>query len=703
MINKISNLNALFYPKSIAIIGASDRKGAVGNDVVKNLVKQGYRGKIYPVNPKITSLYGLKVYPEILDVKNDIDLVVMAVPAPLVPILMRQAAQKDVKAAIVISAGFKEIGQVELEQELIQICLENQIVLVGPNCLGMINPEIKMNASFARRMPEKGQVAFMSQSGALCTAVLDYAEDMGLGFSKFISLGNKADVDEETLIKYLAEDKQTKVIAIYVEELKNAYQLIHNVRHINQGPNPKPIIVLKSGRTEEGAGAIASHTGSLAGGDNAYQALFDQSGMIRANSIKELFDLVQVFSKNELCPVDNVAIITNAGGPGVLTTDAAVSAGLKLAELSVKTIKELQKVLPPACSTHNPIDVLGDAQSERYRQTLKIVEQDPQVDSILVLLTPQSMTEIEKTAEAIIEVKRKSKKAFAVSFMGRPSVKSAVKMLGVANIATSSFPEPAAQSLGAFAKFSRFTRERAGKILSYDDVDRDFVAHYFQLAKDKNRPIFPESEAIEILKAYKFPILKSYLACSDKEAERIAQKINDKIVMKIASPDILHKSDVGGVMLNVQVEEVKEKYNALIKTVGMQRPKARLEGVLMMPMAPKGLELILGVKKDHNLGNILMVGLGGIYVEVFKDVSFAFTPLTLNDAKRILHSLKARMILEGTRGQKGIDFDQVIECIGRLSQLVTDFPQIVELDINPLLALPKGQGAKVLDARLVIN
>jgi acetyltransferase len=355
------NFDAIFYPKAIAIIGASSREKTVGNDVVKNLVRQGYAGKIYPINPKIEELYGLKVYSSIEEINDDVELLVLAIPAKFVSEEIKKAALKGAKAAIVISAGFKEAGNLELEREVAETCNSLEITLVGPNCLGAINAEIQMNASFASVMPPVGDVAFMSQSGALCTAVLDYAQDLGIGFSKFISIGNKAALKELDLIKYLHADKKTKVICMYAESLENAPEIIKVLRKLNRGKNPKPIIVLKSGKTAAGAGAIASHTGSLSSGDSAYQALFAQAGIIRANSVSELFDLAQVFSMNEIQKVHRVTLITNAGGPGVLTTDAIIENGLELAELTPETVKELQSFLPAAASTHNPIDVLGDA------------------------------------------------------------------------------------------------------------------------------------------------------------------------------------------------------------------------------------------------------------------------------------------------------------------------------------------------------
>lgn len=698
------SLTTLFYPKSIAVIGASRKPHTVGNDVVKNLITQGYKGRIHLVNPKADSLFGLKVHHSIEEIDDQIDSIVVCVPAPFVASSVESAAKKGVKAAIVISAGCKEIGNVDLENQLKEVCHKHDITLVGPNCLGVINAEIRMNASFASVLPDAGNVAFVSQSGALCTAVLDYAKEMGLGFSKFMSIGNKADVDELKLIKYFADDPKTKVIAMYVEQLQDAPGIIEAVKNITRGDNPKPVILLKSGRTEEGASAVASHTGSLSGGDIAYDSLFKQSGIIRANSISQLFDYAQIFSKNDLQKVDNVAIITNAGGPGVLTTDEIISNNLKLAQLTEETKSSLKSFLPIAASVNNPIDVLGDAQSDRYFKTLELVQADPNVDAMIVLLTPQSMTEIEETANAIVEVNKQSPKPLIVSFMGQKTVRPGVKRLQQAGLTTTTFPEPAAKGLSIFSQFHTWSKQPKGTHFTYKDVDKQKVAEIFKKAKAEGKTQFPEAEALEILRAYNFPLLQSKQASTKAEALKITKHIGGRCAMKIVSQDILHKSDVGGVILNITDKNIEEKYDEMMTTVKKNKPEAKLDGVLLMEMAPEGgVETILGVNKSPGLGTMIMFGLGGIYVEILKDVSFGFAPITREAASRMIESLKTSEIFNGVRGQKPMDKEATIEALGRLSQLVTDFPEIVELDINPLLMLPTGQGVKSLDARIVIG
>lgn len=702
------SFSALFYPKAIAVVGASRRIKTVGNDIVKNLVTQGFQGKIYPVNPKADVLYGQPVLQSIDDIPGKIDLVVVAVPAPFVSQVIIEAHAKGAQAAIVISAGCKEIGKLDLEIELTKVCAARDISLVGPNCLGIINPEIQMNASFAGYMPRAGNVAFVSQSGALCTAVLDHAATLGIGFSKFLSIGNKADINELKLLKYFARDPKTKVMALYVEQLENAPAFIELARQITTGKNAKPIIMLKSGRTSEGAGAIASHTGSLSGGDTAYEALFAQAGIIRADNMNQLFDLIQVFSKHELSPVKNTAIITNAGGPGVLTTDQVVESGLKLSRLSEKTQSALREFLPDAASLANPVDILGDAVGDRYQKTLELVVADPQVDSVILLLTPQSMTEIERTAKSVALVRANTKKPILVSFMGDETVAPGVKIMRAANVVTTAFPESAAAALAKFGKFEQRSRAKSTPIKTPSGVKKANVAKIFDRARGAGQTSFPEAQALEILSAYNFPLLSTGQAASATEAKAMVQKLSGKhdkkYAMKIVSPDILHKSDVGGVALNVTLDTVEAEFEAMMKRVSKAKPKAKLEGVLLMEMAPtNGLELIVGVNKVEGLGSMIMVGLGGIYVEVFKDVAFGFAPLSSQDIERMIGSLKSAALLEGTRGQNPRDTKALLDTIARVNQLVIDFPEIVELDINPLLVLDNGQGVRALDARIVIE
>ncbi len=697
------DFRALFYPNSIAIIGASTKEKSVGNDVVKNLVAQGYQGKIYPVNPKAETIYNLPMFADIEDVPGEIDLVVVAIPAAFVPKALQKAKKKGAKGAIVISAGFKEVGNSELENLLATVCTENEIALIGPNCLGVINPEISMNASFAGIMPRTGNVAFISQSGALCTSILDYARSFNLGFSKFMSIGNKTLIDESTLLEYFASDPKTKVIAMYAEELHDAPRFIEVCKKVTQGENPKPIFILKSGRTSAGAAAIASHTGSLSGGDAAYEALFAQSGVIRVNTIREMIEFLLIFSQNELQDVKNVAVVTNAGGPGVIATDEIVRSGLTLANLSDHTKDKLKSFLPPAASVKNPVDILGDAKADRYQQTLRVLCDDEHSDAALVMLTPQSMTQPIETAQALVEFKKGCHKPVVASFMGQQTVQEAISVLEENSISTTAFPELAARGLGALHRFSSWSRQKSQTPFTPFECQQGKAKNILDSALASNKKHLPEAEALQVLESYGFPTLKRMELRNPKDVNKAQTYFQSEVALKIISPDIVHKSDAEGVSLFVSPSDIETKYVELLERVHTNVPTAKLEGVLAVEMAPKdGIEMILGCNTIPGLGKMLLVGLGGIYVEVFADVSCGYAPISQDYAKKMVEKLHSFAILQGVRGQSGYDISGIYDVIGRLSQLVTDNPQIQELDINPLLVLPNGQGVRVLDARILL-
>jgi len=699
------DLKPLFYPSSIAVIGASEKSASVGGSVFKNLLNQGYQGKLYPVNPKAEAVFGVRCYKNIKEINDQIDLAVVVIPAAFVPGVMKEIAEKGIKAVIIISAGFKETGNdgANLENEIKEICQENKIALIGPNCLGVINPEIKMNATFANIMPAQGNVAFLSQSGALCSSVLDYAKGLNIGFSKFVSIGNKACLDEMALVEYLGNDEKTKVILMYVESMVDSQKIIKTAKAIIQSKNPKPIIVLKSGRTQAGADASSSHTGALGGDDSLYNALFSQSGIIRANTIEDLFNLAVIFSNNKLTSGKNMAIITNAGGPGVITTDEVVYRGLEMAKLDKKTVENLKIYLPATANFNNPVDVIGDAKADRYQKALEYVLKDNNVDGVIVVLTPQAMTEIEKTAAIIVEAKKTTKKPIIASFMGTTTVEPGLRIMRDGHVATSQFPDDAVRSMAAMVKYSENTKKICSTNFNFSDVDKGKVTEIMNQAKSKSQTYFPEAEARDIISAYGLPLLKSQVATSADEAKKIAQDFNCSMAFKIVSKDIIHKTDVGGVMLNVKPAEADESYRKMIETVTKNTPKARIDGVLIMEMAANdGVEVVLGVKKDPSLGHAIMFGLGGIYVEILKDVVFRIAPVNVCDAKEMVQGIRSAKIFEGARGREVLDMEKTVECIGRLSQLLSDFPQIKELDMNPIIVLPKGRGVRVLDVRMVI-
>lgn len=698
------HLHSLFTPRSIAVIGASTKPGSVGNSLTENLISYGYAGKIYPINPKTDTLFGLRCYPSIHDINDEVDLAIIIIPASGVLGALTEAGDKGVKAVIIISSGFKEIGgagQV-LEHEITKKAKEFEIALLGPNCLGFLHPKIGLNASFAKGMPEPGTIAFFSQSGALCTALLDLTAGT-LGFSSFVSVGNKAVLGENEFLRFFAGDKETAVIGFYSEGVTDAKKIIETGRGILSRPEPKPIIALKSGTTSAGTAASSSHTGALAGSDRAYQALFKQARIIRANHLEELADLLTIFSQNPLPAGKNIGIITNAGGLGVLATDSAVKHGLRMATLSPETTATLQN-LPPAAGHNNPVDVLGDALADRYQLAIDALVRDSQVDMLLVIVTPQTMTEAKKTAEAIADAKNHSGKPIVAVFAGQASLEEGIATLRKNGVATVLYPESGASGLSALAQVATWRKEQQATPFAFDDINKQVAQQIFETAKQERRTTLYETEVWAILKAYGFQFLNSQVAKSKEEAIAQARSFAGPLAMKIISPDITHKSDAGGVLLGVKPALAGEKYEELMKRVHEHSPEARLEGALMVEMAPAGgREIILGMKHEPGLGKLLMVGLGGIFVEVFKDVSFRFSPLTQEDATEMLSELQSLPLLTGTRGQDGIDTEALVASIGRLSQLVEDFPEIEELDINPLLTFKNGPAFRVLDARITLS
>lgn len=696
------NFQALFYPKSIAVIGASTQAGSVGNDIVKNLVEQGFSGSVYPVNPKATELYERRCFARIADISEDVDFAVIVVPSAVVLGVVREAIEKGVQAIAVISAGFKEAGNGDAERELKDICMQNDVVLIGPNCLGVINAEISMNASFAPLLPKFGGVAFLSQSGALCASVLDFARSAGIGFSKFVSMGNKAMISETEILEYLAEDESTRVVAIYAEDFREPNRL-REVMHVLT-KRSKPVIVLKSGRTETGMRAVASHTGSLAGSDAAYDALFDQTGMVRADSFSELFDLMRVFSQNPFPTGNRIAIVTNAGGPGVLTADAAVSNGLELVKFEQETEERLRSFLSASANVHNPVDVLGDATADRYEKTLDSVLADPNVDMVSIVLTPQTMTDAVGTAQAIIRLRDRYKKPLVASFMGDDLVSDGTRLLMDAQVATVRFCEASSRSLGRLFQYTCSLGEEDEKNMTFSNVSLEAVRIVFAETRKAGKTSLPEATALDVFRAYNFPTMRSILVSNAEEAKVRVAEIGERVAMKIVSHDILHKSDVGGVALGVTELNAEKEFEAMIRRVREHVPDARIEGVLLSEMAPEGgLEMIIGSTRDAQLGSVLMIGLGGIYVEVFKDVSFGVVPIGKKDAEHMIQKLAARKILSGTRGGAVLDTEALYDAILRVSQLLSDFPEIRELDINPLLVLPTGQGVRVLDGRISLE
>jgi len=698
-------LNNFFKPGSVAVIGASTNPAKLGHSVIKNLIDGGYInfGRIYPINHKADEILGLKAYPAVMDVPESIDLAVIVIPYPYVPDALRECGRKEINAAIVISAGFREAGSegFERELELIEISEEFDMRLIGPNCLGIIDTFTPLNASFSAGTPPSGPMAFMSQSGALGTAVLDIALAGRLGLSKFVSLGNKADVSEIDLLRAWKDDTHTKVIMIYSEGMPNGQEFIQVAREVTKHV---PVVAIKSGVTQSGSRAVSSHTGSLAGSEQAYHAAFQQAGVIRVESMQQLFDVSQAIGYQPALRGNRIAIITNAGGPGILATDALERAGMSLARFDAGTRNALVQYLPEAASAANPVDVLGDARADRYQYALETIGNDPNVDGILVLLTPQAMTEIVETAEAIGSLSKKTKKPILACFMGEKQVEPGVNVLTEMGVPNYSFPEQAAKAFHAMDEY-RLIRERPAPDFVTFDVDNKAVERVFDRVRAEERLSIGDSEAREILEAYGLRIPKSKVATSPEEAVGFASEIGYPVVLKIASPDILHKTDVGGVRVGLgNEEEVFDAFELMVYRAQRYVPEARIWGCLVQEMMPPGgLEVLVGMNRDPQFGPLVTFGLGGIYVEALKDVTFRVAPFSKRDAQAMLNEIKANALLDGVRGNPPVDKDAIVDTILRMGQLVQDFPEIVEFDINPLIVFSKGQGAVAIDMRLILN
>jgi acetyltransferase len=704
----LHDLRPILEPQSVAVIGASRQPGTVGYAVLSNLLMGQYTGVVYPVNPKAKAICGVRAYSSVTEIPDPVDLAVVIVRASLVPQVLEECGQKGIKGAIVISAGFKETGPegAKLEAQVKEIAHHYGIALVGPNCLGVINtdPNYRLNASFAKEMPLPGNIAFISQSGALCTAVLDYAKGQGIGFSKVVSLGNKADVNENDFLAYLWQDPQTQVILLYIEELSDGRRFLQLAREITgEGDSRKPILALKAGRTPAGARAVASHTGSLAGSDEVYEALFAQAGVLRADTVEDLFEYAIAFANQPLPNGRRTVIITNAGGPGIMATDACVRYGLELAQLSEETLDQLREKLPPHASLLNPIDLIGDAQHDRYEAALDAVLGDPNVDAVVVLLTPQAMTDIENIAHVIVQKSKQRVKPILACFMGLVDISAGVNILKENGVPCYSFPEDAVRALAAMVRYVDWVRRpRTGVKLFPVDTER--ARSLLSEAPVSEHGFVPEEVAFQVLEAYGFPVLPWGVAKTPEEAVSIARQIGYPVVLKVLSPDVVHKFDVGGVQLNLNSDsDVRQAFDKIINSVKQHLPEARIEGVIVQAMAKKGREVILGLKRDPQFGPILMFGLGGIYVEVLRDVTFRFAPVRELGAYRMVRDIRTYRLLEGVRGEPPADIDKIVECIERLSQLAIEQDLIEELDINPLIVYPQGEGAVVVDVRIMLR
>jgi acetyltransferase len=696
-------LDVFFEPTRVAVIGATETPGSVGRTIVQNLIGSPFGGTVFPVNPKRPSVLGIKSYPSIAAVPEKVDLAVIVTPAPTVPGVIAECTAAGVEGAIIISAGFKETGKAgaDLEHDILKKARAGRMRLIGPNCLGVMRPPSGFNATFANGIAAPGSVAFISQSGALCTAILDWSRREQVGFSAFISVGSMLDVGWGDLIDYLGDDPQTKAILIYMESVGDARAFLSAAREVTL---TKPVIVIKAGRTELAAKAAASHTGSLAGSDAVLEAAFRRSGVLRVNRVSDLFYMSEVLAKQPRPKGPRLAIVTNAGGPGVLATDALVAEGLELAALSKQTLEDLNKILPAAWSHGNPIDVLGDAPPARFRQTLDVIAKDPGADGMLVVLTPQAMTDPTGTAKELTQSKQPEGKPILASWMGGPDVADGDLLLSRSGVPTFPYPDTAVR---AFAYMWRYTYNLKGlyetPALPSETADetkrRAQVDALLQKTRSAQRTLLTESESKSLLAAYGIPTVKTVLAHSPGEAARRAEQIGFPVVLKLNSETITHKSDVGGVKLDLKsAREVRDAYAAIAAAV----PKKDFQGVTIQPMITgKGLELIVGSSVDPQFGPVLLFGAGGILVEIFKDRSLALPPLTNVLARRMMEQTKIYAALKGVRGAKSVNLAELEALLVRFSQLVVEHPRIKEIDINPLRA--SSDGILALDARVLLH
>ena len=700
-------LDPIFSPRSVAVIGATEREGSVGRTILWNLITNSFGGTVFPVNLKRPSVLGIKAYPTILEVPDDVDLAVIVTPAPTVPGVIRDCVRKGAKGAIIISAGFKEIGEegAQLERLIMEEARKGQMRVIGPNCLGVMSPLTGLNATFASAMARPGKVGFISQSGALCTAILDWSFRENVGFSAFVSIGSMLDVGWGDLIYYLGNDPRTESIVIYMETIGDARSFLTAAREVAL---TKPIIVIKPGRTEAAALAAASHTGSLTGSDEVLRAAFRRVGVLRVDTIDDLFHIAEVLSKQPRPEGDRLTVVTNAGGPGVLATDALISSGGRLAEISPESMEELNQILPAHWSHNNPIDILGDASPERYTDTLELMAKDPQSDGLLVILTPQAMTDPTQTAEKLKPYSTGLGKPLLASWMGGAEIATGEAILNQAGIPTFEYPDTAARMFNYMWRYAyRLRSLYETPQFPVDEVDAhkpEPVQGIIDSPLKSGRTILTEYESKEILKKYNIRTVETRLAKTVDEAEQAASEIGYPVVVKLNSETITHKTDVGGVQLNLQnAAAVRQAFEAISTTVAERASADDFQGVTVQPMVDlsHAYELIIGSSQDPQFGPVLLFGAGGTLVEVFKDRELGLPPLNSTLARRMMERTKVYKALKGIRGRDPVDLEAMERIMVRFSFLVVEQPWIKEVDINPLLA--SSDEIIALDARVVLH
>jgi acetyltransferase len=703
----VRNLKHVFHPARVAVIGASSRPGSVGQAVFRNLLQAGFAGDVFPINLQHEEVQGHRAWARLEDLPAPADLAVICTPAATVPQLITECGQAGMRAVIILSAGFREIGAAgaALEQAVLAAAQPfDGLRLIGPNCLGVISPQSKLNASFAAQMPAQGRIAFISQSGALCTSVLDWAARDQIGFSHFVSVGNMLEVGIGDLIDYFADDPQTEAIILYVESINEAREFLSAARAFAR---QKPIVAFKSGRFAETARAAASHTGAMAGVDAVYEAALSRAGIVRVHEIEDMFDCARLLARPLRPRGGRLAIVTNAGGPGVIAADCLIECQGELATFTPETLDRLNALLPPHWSQGNPVDVLGDAPPERFAAALECVLADEGTDAVLVILTPQAMTDPTGVAESLAPLAAHADKPVLTAWMGGPLVAEGVKRLHAAGIPHYSTPEKAVR---AFSDLLTYSRRREILYETPEDIpvefplDRSKLRSVFDTILAQGVDLLNESLSKALLEAYEIPVTEPFVARSADDAVEFSRRLAFPVVMKVFSPDITHKTDVGGVALNLTGDaEVRAAFDRIVTSARQARPGARIDGVTVQQMRtdPAGHELIVGALRDPVFGPVLLVGVGGIATELYQDRALELPPLNARLARRMLQSLRSWPLLTGYRGRPAINVDRLIEVMMRTSYLVADYPEILELDINPLLVTPRDVVA--LDARIVLN
>ncbi|MBK6910378.1 MAG: acetate--CoA ligase family protein [bacterium] len=704
----LADVQRVFNPSSIAVLGASRQPGTIGRDMLRKILDFGFNGIVYPVNPSAKFVHSMRAYRSVLEIPDPVDLAVICVPKKLVLQAVDDCGRKGIQSIVMITAGFAETGDdgAALERQLFERVKSYGIRMVGPNCMGIINtdPAVRMDATFAGPMPVPGDIGFLSQSGALGVAILERAAGMQLGLSSFVSLGNRTDVSVDDVLAYWNADERTKLALLYIESFGNAARFMKVAREMTR---TKPLIAVKSGRTRAGARAASSHTASLAASDVAVNAIFESAGVLRVDTVEKLFDYAQAFAAQPLPKGSRVAIMSNGGGPAILATDAVEGEGLTMTEFSPETTARLKAVLADLASARNPVDMVASAGATHFEAVGDILLNDPNTDAMIVIFVLPITSDSRDVASAIVRAYERNKhlhKPVLVCFMTRDGDMSGTPILRNAGLPVYIFPESAVQSLAAMVKYQQVQQRQHGTTKSFDDVDRASVRKTIDDARAQHRKQLLPAEVNAILRAYQFPVLNIQLVDKRDHLAKASKSVGFPLVMKIAAEGITHKSDVRGVKLNLRTQaDLEAAWDDIADALTALPNPPRAWGVTLEPMIQGGREIVLGIHADPNFGPLIMFGMGGIYVEVLKDVSFRLAPLTESDVDSMITALRGYPILAGVRGEQSIDFDRMRDLLFRLSQLALDFPDIIELDVNPLLAFPVGQESIVVDARMTIH